>query len=95
MRRAPPTEWTTKNPILAQGEFGVEIPPGSSGPYQFKLGDGVTPWNSLPYGGLQGPPGTSASQTLNALAPLHYDPVTQTISLEDPQDSGTIVGGFF
>jgi hypothetical protein len=27
---------------------------------QFKLGDGSLPWNSLPYGGIQGPPGTAA-----------------------------------
>lgn len=38
-----PANWTATNPVLAAGEFGVE----STGKY--KIGDGVTTWNALPY----------------------------------------------
>lgn len=37
--------WESINPILFKGEFGFE----SDGP-GFKIGDGITPWNELPYG---------------------------------------------
>lgn len=36
--------WTSINPTLSQGEFGVEDDTG-----KFKIGDGQTAWNSLPY----------------------------------------------
>ena len=37
--------WAEVNPILAMGELGIETD-GSKG---LKVGDGVTPWNDLPY----------------------------------------------
>lgn len=37
--------WKSINPILFRGEFGFES--DGSG---FKIGDGITPWNELPYG---------------------------------------------
>lgn len=43
---------TSTNPVLHAREIGVE-----TGTWQFKIGDGVTAWNSLPYGGLVGPSG--------------------------------------
>lgn len=49
-RRGTATEWTTANPILAQGEMGLETNTGS-----FKLGNGVDTWTALPY--TSGPPG--------------------------------------
>lgn len=36
--------WTSVNPTLSQGEFGVEDDTG-----KFKIGDGQTAWNSLAY----------------------------------------------
>lgn len=36
--------WTNNNPILAMGEFGLE-----QTSLLFKIGDGVTHWNNLPY----------------------------------------------
>jgi len=53
------------NPVLAEGEMGVEIDTE-----KFKVGNGILSWNSLPYGGLvgaegpqgvQGPPGQDGS----------------------------------
>lgn len=36
--------WTSLNYVLLSAEPGVELDTG-----KFKLGDGVTPWNELPY----------------------------------------------
>lgn len=38
------SNWTTRNPILAQGEYALETNTG-----YLKIGDGSTPWNELPY----------------------------------------------
>ena len=38
------TNWTTRNPTLAQGEFGLE-----TNTYLLKIGDGVRDWAHLPY----------------------------------------------
>ena len=43
-RRGSTLSWTTRNPVLGEGEPGFEIDAK-----RFKVGDGVTPWNSLPY----------------------------------------------
>jgi hypothetical protein len=45
-RRGAAWLWTERNPVLAPGEPGVEF--GSS-PVKYKIGDGVTAWNDLPY----------------------------------------------
>lgn len=44
LRRGPSTEWTTDNPILDEGEPGLETDTG-----KFKLGDGIQSWIDLPY----------------------------------------------
>lgn len=54
LRRDTTLRWYSVNPILADGEIGID-----TDTRQFKIGDGVTQWNSLSFGGLQGPPGTS------------------------------------
>ena len=63
-RRGSSTDWSTTNPILAIGEPGYETNTG-----KFKVGDGSTAWNSLPYSsgptgptGSQGPTGPTGSQ---------------------------------
>lgn len=43
-RRGTAAEWTSYNPILYPGEFGHE-----TDTRLFKIGDGSTRWNSLPY----------------------------------------------
>lgn len=54
LRRATSAEWTAGNKILSDGEFGYE-----KVTRKFKIGDGTTAWNSLPYAtqGQQGDPG--------------------------------------
>ena len=44
LRRDDAADWTSVNPILHDGEFGWERDTG-----KFKIGDGATVWNSLPY----------------------------------------------
>lgn len=46
LRRGLAADWTAKNEVLLQGEFGLELDTGKK-----KVGDGVTPWNGLPYDG--------------------------------------------
>ena len=56
LRRGTAAQWTAINPTLAVGEMAVE-----SDTEQFKIGDGVTDWNTLPYGGLHGPTGATGA----------------------------------
>jgi hypothetical protein len=58
LRRSTASGWTTNNPTLAQGEEGYETDTG-----KIKIGDGITAWSSLPYGGPTGP---SATQVLES-----------------------------
>ena len=44
LRRDVAASWSSTNPILAQGEPGVETDTG-----QFKIGDGTSAWNDLAY----------------------------------------------
>lgn len=43
-RAATSSAWTTANPILEEGQWGIEINTGKA-----KLGDGATAWTGLPY----------------------------------------------
>lgn len=54
LRRGTAAAWTAANPILADGEMGIE-----SDTDFFKIGDGLTVWSGLPYGGLSGTNGTN------------------------------------
>jgi hypothetical protein len=48
--------WTAADPILAQGELGLETDTGS-----FKIGNGEDVWSDLPYGGIEGNDGTDGA----------------------------------
>lgn len=78
IRRGSATEWSSANPILAEGELGVELDTK-----KFKIGDGVQHWNDIEYAtgiqgprgkqgerglpGIQGPPGTLSAEQLAQL----------------------------
>jgi len=49
LRRDTAADWTTEDPILADGEMGLE-----TDTLKFKWGDGVTAWSSLDYFGAAG-----------------------------------------
>lgn len=42
--RGTAAQWTAKNPVLPEGELGVE-----TDTLYVKVGDGIAPWNNLPY----------------------------------------------
>jgi len=44
LRRGSTSEWSTADPVLAQGEIGVDINVN-----RFKIGTGLTSWNYLDY----------------------------------------------
>jgi hypothetical protein len=44
LRRGTSVDWSSNNPTLRSGEPGYETDSG-----RFKIGNGYTPWNQLPY----------------------------------------------
>lgn len=64
-RRGSAAQWSTSNPILAEGELGLELDTD-----QFKLGNGVDHWNDLPYGGVAGASGSPYKVEMITLTPL-------------------------
>jgi len=44
IRHDEAADWNIRNPVLAQGEYGLE-----TNTYLIKVGDGVTDWLHLPY----------------------------------------------
>ena len=42
--RGTAAQWTDRNPVLPEGEFGIE-----TDTLYVKVGDGIAPWNNLPY----------------------------------------------
>ena len=50
-RRGTLLEWSTINPVLAEGELVIEVPvpESNTGLCKFKIGDGYKAYNDLPY----------------------------------------------
>lgn len=80
-RRGAASEWSNVNPILATGELGLE-----TNTSLFKIGNGATGWNSLSYGGIQGPTGP-------ALTTVSTFTVNGPISVQQIQESLTTISG--
>ena len=94
-RRGTAAEWTTANPTLASGEMGIETDTSL-----FKIGNGLTSWIALPYGGLKGADGEAnlggfpislSSITANDI--LYFDGGTS--SWKNKADSNLTDGGSF
>ena len=88
LRRGTAAEWTSANPVLAQGEPGIESDTGKQ-----KFGNGTSAWSALPYAskgdkGDQGSPGVAddasvatqitnpSSSTRSAINGIHADAYT-------------------
>lgn len=56
-------EWEAANPVLLKGEKGFV----SDDPNLFKIGDGVTAWNSLPWRGYTGTIAQATGDNENAV----------------------------
>lgn len=67
LRSDEPSLWVARNPVLLDGEMGLE-----KSTKLFKIGDGVTPWNDLEYGGMSGPPGENGFISTDADNVLSY-----------------------
>lgn len=80
MRNDSAENWTTKNPILLEGEFGVE-----NDSHKFKIGDGITAWTGLAYAGTD----EAAIQTLINNA---EDNVTSIDADADKTDTEALAG---
>ena len=62
-RRGTAAQWTSANPVLAQGEAGYEYDTG-----KFKIGNGSSTWTALPYSsGVTGPAGPSSTLELGTV----------------------------
>jgi hypothetical protein len=90
-RRGTASAWTTANPILAEGEMGIETDTDL-----FKIGDGLTAWAQLSYGGIAGtngqgvPTGGTVGQVLRKNSSTNYD--TSWVSTFAPyEDDQTVL----
>jgi len=83
IRNDTAANWTTANPVLSKGEFGVEIDTK-----KFKIGDGVKTWSQLEYSGAS----VRASSTNGHLIIDGTDVAVYTLpalALADISDAGT------
>ena len=49
LRRDTEARWSLNNPILAEGEIGIDTQTINTNSFLFKVGDGATAWNDLLY----------------------------------------------
>lgn len=61
-RRGTTAEWAAANPVLEEGEPGLDTDIKA-----FKLGDGVTSWTDLPFQGGLGLPADNVPDTVGIL----------------------------
>lgn len=94
VRRGTAAHWASSNPVLADGEPGLERDTGKQ-----KFGDGTSAWNDLPYAsaGPQGPAGvasdssvkdlitTPGTETATALSATYADRAQQVAPTEGHQ----------
>jgi hypothetical protein len=69
-RRGIATSWTSANTVLLDGELGLE-----SDTLKFKIGNGVTAWNALGYGGIKGDTGAPGTAGADGIDGTPGDPV--------------------
>lgn len=75
LRRDVAADWTTANPILADGEVGLE-----TDTLRFKIGNGSAAWSALPYRGVDGAPGGTLYTTDINIGTEPRDSITTTFS---------------
>jgi hypothetical protein len=78
LRRDTSTNWSSANPVLAEGEIGYNLTLG-----KFKVGDGTTAWNSLAYSTGALPSGGTTGQVLSKASNTSYDVEWSTTAAGD------------
>lgn len=90
LRRGLAATWTSTNDVLLEGEFGLERDTS-----RVKIGDGTTPWNSLPYWG--GDADVQSVTTSSTITPNATDDAVivsaQTTALSIANPAGTEAEG--
>jgi hypothetical protein len=82
LRRGDAADWTATNPVLAEGEVGVEIDT-----LKLKVGNGVDNWNTLPYFGSAGTV-TSVAMSVPTGLQVSGSPITTSGTLGVTLQSG-------
>jgi hypothetical protein len=86
-RRGSAAQWTSANPILAEGELGLELDTG-----KFKLGNGTSTWTQLSYSsGVQGPTGPAGVAGAAGPAGTGITQVVQTWNSTTFYPKGTVI----
>lgn len=108
LRRDSALGWSTNNPILASGEIGIELSPTPAHIVLFKVGDGITAWNSLPYQneafsgatlgantftGQQNAPSFASALFKGKVTNLSVGPGTQSLNLTNYDYFNLLLGG--
>jgi len=81
LRRDTATNWTNNDPVLAEGEIGVE-----TDTLKFKIGDGSTSWTSLDYAAVK--PGDFTEDAQDAVGGILTD--TNSIDFTYDDDNNEI-----
>jgi hypothetical protein len=87
IRRDTSTNWTSANPILAQGEMGLE-----TNTNKVKIGDGSSVWNSLSYFGGAGALASLSDVSFTSLASGQF-PMANASGLFTNQSLGSLIYG--
>lgn len=75
LRRDTAANWTAADPVLADGEVGLE-----TDTLRLKIGDGSTAWSALNYRGVDGAPGGTLYSADVSLGSVPRDSITTTFS---------------
>lgn len=86
IRRDTSTNWTSANPVLAQGELGVE-----TNTLKFKCGNGTSAWNSLSY--LIDTGGYLSTSDIGTLVQAYDADLSQWAGISTTSKQDTLVSG--
>lgn len=89
-RRSTKTEWELINPVLMEGEMGVEFPDSGigTGLCKFKIGDGFKKWSDLQYAFN----GTAADAIYGGSVSIFHDIWLRTGTTEEWEASNPVLG---
>jgi len=92
IRRDTAANWTAANPVLAQGEIGIELDGLGTSLVLQKIGDGVTAWDSLPYLSTGGGGATSSDDVSNdsGVSGANVTEALETLQQEIPNPNNLV-----